>query len=114
MGLWLGMSFVSLLEFFVFAVIMLAFFIVRPKAPVLTNYDYFENLEKQASRDLMAQDGLTDASLACRTEADCREVQGKSQEENGHHLRARQRDAAATRHTGLACSTPGIQSLNVG
>ncbi|KAH7723197.1 Protein DEL-4 [Aphelenchoides avenae] len=47
MGLWLGMSVVSLIEFFIFGVIMLCFFIVRPKAPVVTNYDYFETLEKQ-------------------------------------------------------------------
>ncbi|KAI6200799.1 DEgenerin Like [Aphelenchoides besseyi] len=47
LGLWLGMSVVSIFEFFLLIVLLIMYAVIRPKRATLEGYDYWKEFEKQ-------------------------------------------------------------------
>ncbi|CAD5212988.1 unnamed protein product [Bursaphelenchus okinawaensis] len=50
LGLWLGMSVISVVELLILAVIAIAYMIVKPKSAELVDYDYFEEFNKELKK----------------------------------------------------------------
>lgn len=49
LGLWLGMSIVSVLEFVILIIILIMYVIIKPKRPDLKGFDYWAQFDKLVS-----------------------------------------------------------------
>ncbi|KAI6236051.1 DEgenerin Like [Aphelenchoides besseyi] len=99
LGLWLGMSVVSIFEFFLLIVLLIMYAVIRPKRATLEGYDYWKEFEKQIEEN--------------RKDNDPDLIYGDSDHEDGPSMPPRVQEPIPTQKvTDLSVSNPVVENPN--